>query len=105
MKRSIRRRRRYGRSEGSGGAAGMTADQRAVAEAALAHYGARLTDGGFIARGEKVTGVRLDVRKGRLRALAGESGNLLASYPASRIATGVADFVTSFWFWEPATRA
>lgn len=62
--------------------------------AALAPYGARLTDEGFIARGDKVLGVRVEVRKGRLRMLSGE--NLLASFPARDVARGVAQFVERF---------
>lgn len=78
----------------------MTPEQRGVIVAALNHYGATLTDDDRIARGEKVLSVRLDVRKGRLRMLS-PTGEPLASYPASRLASGVADFVEGFWYWKP----
>lgn len=69
-------------------------------DAALSRYGAGLTTDGFITKNQKVTGVHADVRKGRLRMISGKDA-VLASYPASRIDTGVADFVEKFWFWKP----
>jgi len=89
-------RKRYGRAKSTG----MTPEQRDVISAALGHYGARLADGDFIARGDKVLGVRVDVHKGRLRMLSRDD-SLLASFPAFRLASGVADFVEKFWFWKP----
>ena len=77
----------------------MNPEERAVADAALQQYGARLTDSDFIARGEKVLSVKLEIKKGRLRML-DPAGRSLATYPASKIATGVSDFVEKFWFWK-----
>ena len=91
-------RRRYGRA--TAGASGMTPEQHAVILAALQHYGAGLADTGFISRGEKVLGVRPEVRKGRLRMVTA-TGQLLASFPAAHIATGIAEFVERFWYWKP----
>lgn len=78
----------------------MSPEQKAVVGAALAIYGAHLTEDGHIAKGDKTLSVRFEVRKGRLRALAPD-GHLLASFPSSRLATGVADFVERFWYWKP----
>lgn len=75
----------------------MTPDQRSAIVSTLACYGASLTDDNAIARPERVTGVTLEIRKGRLRAMNGES--LLASFPASDVARGVAAFVERFWYW------
>lgn len=71
--------------------AGLSSEQRAEISAALAEYGAQLTEDDRIAKGDKVMSVRLDVKGGRLRALGGD--NVLASYPASRSGKGVSDFV------------
>ena len=90
-------RRRYGHAKRPD----MIPEQRDAIVTALARYGAHLTDDGRIATNEKVLGVRLEVRKGRLRALSASSGNLIASFPASRIGLGVADFVEHFWYWKP----
>lgn len=84
-------------------AAGMTPEQRAAVNAALQRYGASLTDDDRIAKGEKVLSVRVEVQKGRLR-MVGPNDNLVASFPASRVDAGVADFVEKFWFWKPVTR-
>jgi hypothetical protein len=78
----------------------MTPEQRDVIAAALRHYGADLSDTGFIARGEKVLSVRPEISKGRLRMVS-SSGQLLASYPAAHLASGVANFVEKFWYWKP----
>lgn len=75
----------------------MTSAQRSLVSSTLARYGASLTDDDRIARPERVTGVRLEIRKGRLRAMNGES--LLASFPAADVAGGVAAFVERFWYW------
>ena len=80
--------------------AGMTPEQRVAVVAALRHYGADLTDDDHIVKGEKVLGVRIEVRKGRMRMVT-DAGQLLASYPAANIGTGVADFVEKFWYWKP----
>lgn len=77
----------------------MTPEQRVLVDAALRRYGARLTDDNFIAKGPKVMSVSVSVSKGRLRMQGG--GKALASYPASQIEKGVADFVQNFWFWKP----
>jgi len=77
----------------------MTPEQREWVTATLRRYGAELSDDGFISRdGKKLA--RLGVRRGRLRVLSGDM--LLASYPASTIGAGVADFVRKFWFWKEA---
>src|SRR5512143_2461352 len=78
--------------------AGLSPEQRDEIRAALASYGAQLTEDDRIAKGDKVMSVRLDVKGGRLRALGGD--NVLASYPASRAGKGVSDFVEKFWFWK-----
>jgi hypothetical protein len=77
----------------------MTSDQRAQISTALARYGAELS-GDFIAKGDKVLSVSFEVKKNRLRVMGG-SERLLASYPVSRIGTGVSDFVEKFWYWKP----
>ena len=82
-------------------AAGLSDEQRAAIDEALRPYGARLTTDDLIAKGEKVLGVRVEVQKGRLRMVMASNGNLLASFPASRLAAGVADFVEKFWYWKP----
>jgi hypothetical protein len=79
---------------------GMTPEQRSAVVAALRHYGADLTDDDHIKKGEKVLGVRVEVRKNRLRMVQ-PTGDTLASYPAANIGTGVADFVEKFWYWKP----
>lgn len=76
----------------------MTPADRNTIATALDAYGARLTDDVRIARGDKVLGVILEIRKGRLRAL-GPAGDLLASFPASDLAGGVSAFVERFWYW------
>jgi hypothetical protein len=81
----------------------MTPEQHAVVLAALHHYGAGLSATGFIFRGEKVLGVKPEISKGRLRMVSA-TGQLLASYPASKLGTGVADFVESFWYWKPGDK-
>lgn len=78
----------------------MSPDQRSAVSAALARYGARLTDDDHIARGEKVLSVQIEVSKGRLRMI-GNGDNTLATYPASKIDTSVSKFVESFWYWKP----
>lgn len=78
----------------------MTPDQRSAIVSTLARYGARL-EGDAIAHGERVLGVTLEIHKGRLRAMNGES--LLASFPASDVAGGVAAFVERFWYWTVQT--
>jgi len=83
-------------------ATGMTPEQRAAVNAALQRYGASLTDDDRIAKGEKVLSVRVEVQKGRLR-MVGPNDNLVASFPASRVDAGVADFVEKFWFWKPVS--
>jgi hypothetical protein len=79
--------------------AAMTPEQRAVIDTALRQYGAHLTDDDHIAHGEKVLSVRFEISKGRLRAVS-NAGQLLASFPASKLASGVADFVEKFWYWK-----
>lgn len=76
----------------------LNSEQRLAIIDALIPYGAQLTEGDHIAKGEKVMSVQLEVKGGRLRVVGG--GNLLASYPASRLAKGVSDFVEKFWFWR-----
>jgi hypothetical protein len=82
----------------------MTAEQREAIVGALRRYGADLTTDGFITKGEKVGGVRPEVKKGRLRMISAD-GVVLATFPASRLASGVAYFVERFWYWEPETKA
>jgi hypothetical protein len=77
----------------------VTPDQRAQINTALARYGAGLVND-FIAKGEKVLSVSFEVKKNRLRVMGGPE-RLLASYPASRIGSGVSDFVEKFWYWKP----
>src|SRR5512135_81719 len=89
-----------GRGHATKKAAGLSAEQRDEIRAALASYGAQLTEDDRIAKGDKVMSIRLDVKGGRLRALGGD--NVLASYPASRAGKGVSDFVEKFWFWKKA---
>lgn len=79
----------------------LTLEQREAIVVALRAYGASLSDDGLIIRGEKVLGVRFEIRKGRLRVVA-VNGNVLSTYPASRCAFGVADFVERFWYWKPS---
>ena len=78
----------------------MTPEQRDTIVAALHHYGGGLSSDGFITHGEKVLSVRPEVKKGRLRMVAPD-GNVLATYPVSKLASGVADFVERFWYWKP----
>ena len=85
----------------AGRQAGMTPEQRSAVVAALRHYGADLTDDDRIVKGDRVFGVRVEVRKGRLRIIQAADGSMLASYPAANIGTGVADFVERFWYWKP----
>jgi hypothetical protein len=80
----------------------MTAEQREAIVAALRHYGADLSADGFITKGEKVLSVRPEVKKGRMRMIS-TNGDVLATYPVSRLASGVADFVERFWYWKPET--
>lgn len=77
---------------------GLSADQRTEIDAVLASYGAHLTDDDRIAKGNKVMSVQLEAKGGRLKMVGG--GNVLASYPASRVGPGVSDFVEKFWFWK-----
>lgn len=76
----------------------LNPEQRLVIIDTLIPYGAQLTEDNRIAKGEKVMSVQLEVKAGRLRVLGG--GNLLASYPAARLAKGVSDFVEKYWFWK-----
>ena len=76
----------------------LTSEHRLAVIEALIPYGAQLTQDDHIAKGEKVMSVQLEVKGGRLRVVSG--GNLLASYPAARLATGLSDFVEKFWFWK-----
>lgn len=76
----------------------MTAEQRAEVDAALWPYGARLTDGGQIAKEQKTLSVAVDIKGKRLRMLHG--GSPLATYPATKIAHAISDFVEKFWFWK-----
>jgi len=78
----------------------MTVEQHVLVDAALRRYGAGLTEDDFITKNQKVMSVRVDVHKGRLRMLS--RNNPLATYPASKLESGVADFVEKFWFWKPA---
>jgi hypothetical protein len=82
----------------------LTPEQRDVIVAALRHYGADLSSDGFITHGGKVLSVRPEVKKGRLRMISTD-GSVQATYPASNLASGVADFVESFWYWKPASGA
>ena len=66
----------------------------------LARYGARLTDEGFIAQGDKVLSVRAVIEKKRLKLIA-PSGSPLASYSTAKLGQGISDFVQKFWFWKP----
>lgn len=91
---------RHSHASKKGAGTGLSAEQRDEIRAALAIYGAQLTEDDRIAKGDKVLSVRLDVKGGRLRALSGD--NVLASYPASRAAAGVSDFVEKFWYWKKA---
>lgn len=75
----------------------LNPEQRLVIIDTLIPYGAQLTENDHIAKGEKVMSVQLEVKGDRLRVVGG--GNLLASYPAARLAKGVSDFVEKFWFW------
>jgi hypothetical protein len=79
----------------------MTLEQRLLIDAALRRYGAGLTEDDFVTKNQKKLSVSFDVAKGRLRAL-GPGKAILATYPASKIEKGVADFVEKFWFWKPA---
>jgi hypothetical protein len=80
----------------------MNIEQRVMVNSALARYGAELTSDDRIAKGGKVTGVRVEIAKGRLRMVGGGDRDiLLATYPASRIDAGVAKFAESFWYWKP----
>ena len=85
-------------------AAKMSGDQRAAIDSGLARYGASLNDDGYIVHGSKALSVRAEVQKGRLRLVA-PAGNLLASYPVSKAAAGVSDFVEKFWYWKPEVAA
>ena len=69
-----------------------------MVDVALHPYGAALTEDDFITKNQKKMSVRIDVHKGRLRMLSGNTP--LATYPASRIDKGVKDFVEKFWFWK-----
>jgi hypothetical protein len=83
----------------------LTPEQRDVIVTALRHYGADLSSDGFITHGGKTLSVRPEVKKGRLRMISTD-GSVQATYPASNLASGVADFVESFWYWKPqATEA
>lgn len=64
----------------------------------LAQYGAEIGLGDVIVRNAKATGVRVVVKRGRIRFESAGSGQLLASGPIS--AKTVETFVESFWFWE-----
>ena len=76
----------------------MNPDTRTAVLAALAAYGASLGENDYIVRADgHPTRVRLEVKKGRLRAIGGAS--TLASYPVARAEVGVVDFVEKFWFW------
>jgi hypothetical protein len=79
----------------------MTIEQRILIDAALRRYGAGLTEDDLVTKNQKTLSVSFDVAKGRLRALCPGKA-VLASYPASKIERGVADFVEKFWFWKPA---
>jgi hypothetical protein len=76
----------------------LNAEQRLAIIEALVPYGARLTEDNRIAKGEKVMSVELSVKGKRLHVTSG--GTSLASYPASKLANGVSDFVEKFWFWK-----
>jgi len=79
----------------------MTPEQREIIVTTLRRYGADLSADGFITNGGKVLGVRPEVKKGRLRMIS-TNGDVLATYPISRIDSGVANFVERFWYWKPA---
>lgn len=66
--------------------------------AALASYGARLDeDGQIISPTGHHTGVRLTIKRGRLRAESAQTGRLIFSGPAHVAA--VESFVEGFWYW------
>lgn len=77
----------------------LNPEQRIILNEALARYGAALAADDHITKGPKVLSVHLEVKGGRLRMISGK--NLLASYPAPRLAKGVSNFVEKFWFWRP----
>jgi hypothetical protein len=81
---------------------GLTSEQHAALVDALRPYGAGLTCYGAIQHGEKVLSVRLEVKRGRLRAI-GPTGDVLASFPAADLAASVSRFVEAFWYWKRAT--
>ena len=66
-------------------------------KAALALYGANLSDTGFITRNTLTTGVKPVLRGKRIR-FESVTGRLLASGPISIDA--VCHFVEAFWFWK-----
>ena len=76
----------------------LNPEQRLAINVALVPYGAQLTEDDHIAKGAKVMSVQLEVKGRRLRVVGG--GNLLASYPAARLAKGISDFVEKYWFWK-----
>lgn len=78
----------------------MSPEQRAAVVAALARFGARLTEDNVIACGERSLHVRVAVTRGRLRMMH-SNGGALASYPATRIAESVDTFCRRFWYWKP----
>ncbi|WP_020396485.1 PLxRFG domain-containing protein [Thiolinea disciformis] len=64
---------------------------------ALVPYGAALTDDGFVASGDKVTGVKAVIKDNRLRfELA--NGGLVSSGPL--MPETVESFVEKYWFWK-----
>ena len=75
----------------------MKTDVQAIAAQALQPYGARLTDDGFIAKGDVRLNVRVACKGGRMRMESG-AGHLLASGRPS--VEFVAQFVESFWYWK-----
>jgi hypothetical protein len=97
VKKSARRAHRAGPAS-----AHLSAEAFETLRHTLASYGAGLNDAGFITKDGRVLSVKLEVSKGRLRAVSGD--RLLASFPASRLDAGVRSFVEKFWFWVPTAK-
>lgn len=77
----------------------MNETDRQMVCAALAEFGAALSDDDVIVKGEKLTGVKVATKGKRLRFDDQKTGRCQASGPID--AASVRRFVTSFWYWVP----
>jgi hypothetical protein len=75
----------------------MNAEQRKLVKNALAQYGAAVSEGDLLQKGERALGIKVSVKAGRLRFVS-LNGVLYMSGPLTQ--SCVEEFVERFWCWE-----